>query len=186
MRAAVLAVLAVSSVAHAGGGGAILVPPAEVDLGAGAPIGASDATPSTEVLAGIHWASLYWKPTPFDLGVGYVGSFRRVMGQPFALNGVYLDMSYSLENHAHWRTWLSARGELFDHALGGALRIASEVFVQGANAAGGGNALAAVAGTFGLGVYVEAAHREIDPRFGATLLTAGVTMRVPFLFAAAD
>ena len=76
--AAVLAVMLAASSANAGGG-AIFVPPAEVDVGVGAPLGATaQYRSSTEILAGVHWASLYWHPTRFDVGLGYVGSFRQL------------------------------------------------------------------------------------------------------------
>jgi hypothetical protein len=199
-------VLALASpVAHARGI-AFLIPPAEVDVGVGAPLGDAAVGPSAEVLAGLHWASLYWKPSKLDIGVGYVGSFRAVRPDYAArmtsgsedhelrMNGGYLDLAYALDTRAHWRTWLAARGELFsaelDHhsfsAMGAALRVATEVFVQGAAAGGGHGGGAAVAGTFAIGLYVEASARDVPDQLGREQLTAGLTLRVPFLFAAAN
>jgi len=208
-KAAVLAVLLASSIAHAGRGGAILVPPAEVDVGVGATSGDAVTGPSTDVLCGIHWASLYWHPTPVDIGIGYVGSIRSVLpgfgfvareAEPtpidnkLRLNGGYFDLAYSLESKKHWRTWLAARGELLSgtvnlhsfSALGYALRINTEVFGQHAFAAAGRRVAAALAGTFALGVYVEASHRDIAPELGPNELSAGISMRVPFIAAIAD
>ena len=50
-------VIAAASTAHAGSG-AIAVPPMEVDVGEGTQVGAATVGPSTEILAGIHWASM--------------------------------------------------------------------------------------------------------------------------------
>ncbi|MBV8760924.1 MAG: hypothetical protein JO257_26755 [Deltaproteobacteria bacterium] len=204
--AAVAAVLLVASTASAGRGGAIAIPPAEVDVGAGSPIGAAAATgPSTEVLAGIHWASLYWHPTKVDVGFGYVGSFRPVLpgyaartdapdaiDNELRLNGGYLSLGYAIESHEHWRTWLDARIETLHasvnqqtfNALGAALRVSTEVFVAGAAGAGGHGGGALVAGTFALGVYVEAVHRDLPAELGPNGVSAGLSMRIPLILAA--
>jgi len=201
---AAVAVIAAASTAHARGG-AIFIPPAEVDVGAGAPVGAADVGPSTEVLAGIHWASMYWHPTHFDIGLGYVGSFRQVLpgfalrettidptANELALNGAYLSLGYTLESSKYIRTWLDARVETlhgsvnhdsFD-ALGAALRIATEVYVSGATGAGGHDGFAAIAGTFAVGVYVEAVHRDLPPELGPNGVSAGLSMRIPLIVAA--
>src|SRR5262245_52727065 len=112
MRAiALLATLAVAHTAEAGSWpGAIALPPMELDVGVGAPFG--EATTTTEVLAGVHWASLAWKPTRFDLGAGYAGSYRVLTTSQLArmdvapagddrleLHGVYIDAAYTLERH---------------------------------------------------------------------------------------
>ncbi|HEY5949806.1 MAG TPA: hypothetical protein VIV40_30130, partial [Kofleriaceae bacterium] len=102
--------------------GAIIVPPAEVDIGAGTPVGDVVVGPATEVRVGMHWASLYWKPTPLDIGIGYVGSYRdvapayterswQVEDHTFKLHGLYFNAAYAIETHRHWRTWLGARVE---------------------------------------------------------------------------
>ncbi len=204
MKLAVLAVLLAASTAHAGGG-AIAVPPMEVDVGAGSPIGAAVAGPSTEVLAGIHWASLYWHPTKVDVGIGYVGSFRPVLpgyearstmdtsaDNILRLDGGYLSIGYAIESHRYWRTWLDARVETLHasvnqtsfNALGAALRISTEVFVAGAAGGGGGGGGVLCAGTFALGVYVEAVHRDLPAELGSNGLSAGLSMRLPFILAA--
>jgi len=207
-RLAALAVLLVASTASAGGG-AIFVPPAEVSVGVGAPLGATaQYQSSTEVLAGIHWASLYWHPTRFDIGLGYVGSFRqlgassalRESGMPdsdanrLALDGGYISLAYAIESHPHWRTWLGARVESMEASLAGtsfavlgeAVRLDGEVFTTGAAAAGGHGGGALVAGAFSVGFYVEAVHRDLPPELGPNALTAGVSMRIPFILVAAN
>jgi hypothetical protein len=205
-RLVAFAVLLVASTASAGRGAVILIPPAEVDVGAGSPVGAATVGASTEVLAGIHWASLYWHPTRVDIGIGYVGSFRQVLpdystrmtGAPgtneLSLNGAYLSLGYAIESHEHWRTWLDARVETMDASvgnesfpvLGEAFRVATEVYTSGAAAAGGSGGGALVAGALSVGVYVEAVHRDLPPELGPNGVTAGVSMRIPFLFAAAN
>ena len=207
MKSAALVVLLVASTAHASGG-AIGTPPAEVDVGAGVPIGSTQVGSSTEVLAGIHWASLYWHPTHFDVGIGYVGSFRSVLPgyalratdggdsnmNRLALDGAYLSLGYAIESHRHWRTWLDARVETMEGSLDGAtfpvlgeaLRVSSEVFTAGAAAAGGSGGGALVAGTLSIGVYVEAVHRDLPAELGPTGVTAGISMRIPLILVAAN
>jgi hypothetical protein len=201
--AVVAAVLLAASTADAGHGG-FIIPPAEVDVGAGTPSGSAVIGPSTEVLAGVHWASLYWHPTRVDVGIGYVGSFRQVLPDyalravdpnvksELSLNGAYLSLGYAIESHPYWRTWLDARVETLHasvnnqdfNALGAALRIASEVYVSGAAGDGGGGSVVGVAGTFALGVYVEAVHRDLPAELGPNGVCAGLSMRIPFIIAA--
>ena len=159
------------------------------------------ATREEDLLAGLHWASLAWKPTPIDIGVGYVGSARQVVpgysartvdATPFdnqlRLDGGYLELGKTLQGSSrHWRTWLSARGELLHgsvndrsfSAIGGAVRVSSEVYLSGA--AGGRNAI--ICGTLALGIYVEASHRDIAPELGRDVVTSGVSIRLPFILA---
>jgi hypothetical protein len=211
MRLAVLvAIVLCAHLAHAGNAIGIVIPPAEVDLGTGVPLGGATATagPSTEVLAGVHWASLAWRPTPFDVGIGYVGSFRPVLpgyaardamstgsaDNELRMNGMYFDLAMALESKHFWRTWLAARGELLTagvngrsfSSLGVAARIATELYSTGCNGSGGHNAAGIVAGTFAVGVYVEASHRELSPELGPNAFSAGVSVRVPFIAAIAD
>lgn len=210
MRAAVLVAMVVicPALAHAGHGGAILIPPAEVDVGFGSTLGGAAITgTSAEVLAGMHWASLYWKPTPIDVGLGYVG-VRRGMLPGFAeretmpspddntlrLDGVYVDLAYTLESTQHWRTWLAGRAEWLDvransaayASHGFALRVASELFAQTVAADGHGGGFGVIAGTLALGLYVEASHRDLPPELGPDAVTAGLSLRVPFILAAVN
>jgi hypothetical protein len=202
---AAVAVLAATSTAHARGG-AIFIPPAEVDLGIGSPVGGATTGPSHDILAGIHWASLYWHPTHVDIGLGFVGSYRDVLpgytlratsdvnDNVLALDGAYLSLGYTLESRKHFRTWLDARietlhGSLDDqsfNALGSALRISTELYVSGAVGGGSGGGFVAVAGTWALGVYVEGSHRDIAPELGPNNVSIGVSMRVPLILAAAN
>ena len=69
-----LAGAAVPSTAHAGGGGAFL-PPMRVDVGPS--VSSIEDAPAGQVVAGIHWASVYPKgKAGFDVGIGIVSTFR--------------------------------------------------------------------------------------------------------------
>ena len=182
MRTALLVVAAVTltGTAHAGGG--IAVPPVELDFGIGAPV--RRMLPSTEILAGLHWASLYWKPTRFDVGAGYVGSYRVVGdGETSVMHGCYLSFATRFFQHEHWRGWIATRGELLrathddrsQTALGGALRISAEWFKHVFDRHRG-----IAAGTFGLGVFLELTYRDVPKPVGQRGGTLGVTIRLPF------
>ena len=196
MRFALLAVtcITLTGTAHAGSGG-ILVPPMEVDFGVGVPVGdqAETLSASTEVLAGVHWASLAWMPTRLDVGIGYVGSFRtiddpmRLADQSISLHGAYFSIGNRIATGKHWRTWLTARGELMrgndEHhdfgVLGSSLRVATELF--GSAKSGGRNAV--LVGTFALGIYAEITYRDVPAAYGSLGVTSGVSCRLPFLVA---
>jgi hypothetical protein len=190
----VVATITFATAAHAGKGG-FLIPPVEIDVGVGAPIGPAveRLAPSTEILAGVHWASLAWRPTKLDVGIGYVGSFRFI-DDPMALedrelrvHGGYFSLATTIARQNHWRTWLVARGELlraYDgervlSALGGSLRISTELFASGAT----GDRGLAVVGTLALGIYVEATYRDLPAELGPFGVTSGVTCRLPFIVA---
>lgn len=197
--------------ASAGSPGMIALPPLEVDVGHHIAVNGGQAvTSSTEVLVGIHWASLYWKPTSWDVGMGYVGS-RRALRRSFAptaersydstveepqlsMNGAYLTLSRSLYTRDSFRTWVELRGELLRvdnglrtfSSLGGAVRFAAEVYWSGVGGVSDHKAVAVFAGTWAFGVFIEGGHREIASQLGPSGVTSGVSIRIPFLFAAAS
>jgi hypothetical protein len=201
----VVAVLAASGPATAGGLGAIAIPSLAVEVGAGTPLGQTSAlASSTELRVGASFASLYWKPTSVDFTIGYVGSYRSPPSEPYAarttgmpvestlqLHGAYLEAAHAVETHRHWRTWLAARvetlaGDYEDRRLnvvGGAVRIGTELYAAGGGAAGGGNALAVFAGAVAIGVYVEGTARTLPKELGPLGVGAGVSMRLPFIAA---
>jgi len=209
MRIAVVGLLMVVSASALAKPGGIVILPAEVDVGAGVPLGDATAGTSTEVRAGLHFASLYWKPTRFDVGVGYAGSFRdlapavltasaRTMSTTedptLSLNGLYVTAAYAIENHAHWRTWLGGRVEALTGradedrltTFGVAARLATEMYIASAAGGGNNNALAFFAGSFAIGVYVEATRRSLPAELGPVGVAAGLTVRVPFIAAVGD
>lgn len=208
MRAALVgsavAVLAVLPRLADASPGAIAIPPLAIELGVGTPLGGAAATSaaSTELRAGGSWASLYWRPTRFDVAIGYVGSYRtlvladtaRSLGAPsreLELHGAYLELGYAIENHRHWRTWLGARVETMagDYGgrtlgvVGGAVRISSELYSTGVHGGSDNRVVAMFAGAFALGVYVEGTARTLPRELGPVGVGAGVSMRIPFIAA---
>ena len=197
-----LAVVAVTTTSAAAKPGAIFIPPAEVDIGAGTPVGDVVVGTSTEVRVGVHSASLYWKPTRFDVGIGYAGSYRDVApsfaargayeDNTLKLHGLYLNAAYAIETQRHWRTWLGVRfeglsgrydGESYS-VIGTAVRLAAEIYHAGVGAGGDSRAAAFFAGSFALGVYVEGVRRfNLPAELGPNGVGAGVTMRIPFIAA---
>ncbi len=179
-----------------------------VDVGSSVAIGGDAIVgPSIDVLAGIHWASLYWKPTAVDVGLGFVGSYRDVIPTAIArsttpstadnrlsLSGAYADVAYAVENHRHWRTWIAARVETLRgsvdgrsfSAFGAAARISTELFVSGARVTSRRNSIGVVSGALALGMYVEAVRRDLPRELGPLSVAAGLTIRVPFIAAVVD
>lgn len=198
-----LVVVAVTSHTAAASPGAIFIPPAEVDVGAASPIGPGVVGSSTELRVGVHSASLYWKPTAIDIGIGYAGSYREVApsfaaraneyaNNTLTLHGLYFHASYAIESHRHWRTWLGARVEGMTGSFGGesynvigtALRLSAELYSAGVGGGGDSRAVGFFAGTFALGVYVEGIKRfNLPAELGANGLGAGLSMRIPFIAA---
>jgi len=214
IRAAVVVVCVASlaGTAHAGGPAAIALPPLEIDIGASVPVaGGAAVGPSSEILVGVHWASLYWKRTSWDVGVGFVGASRpikpgyrmvaeRSVGQldevdpALSMRGTYLTLSRTLVDYGSFRTWIDLRGELLRSStgtnqfstLGGAVRIAAELYWAGVGGASDRKAVAVFAGTWAVGVFVEGSHRDLATELGPTGVTTGFSIRIPFLLAAAS
>jgi hypothetical protein len=189
--------------------GAIVVPPAEVEVGAASPIGpAADAEvgTATEFRVGFHWASMYWKPTPIDFGIGFVASTRESFIAPasertlapedsgLSLKGAYVSGAYAIENHKHWRTWLGARLEMLSGSNNGervtttgvAVRLATELYSASVAGVADNHVAAFFAGAWALGVYVEGLHRGIPGDISEVDAAAGLTMRIPFIAGVAD
>jgi hypothetical protein len=213
MRIGVAAVIVLAStgIAHAGKPAAIVIPPVELEVGAASPVGpAADAElgPATEFRVGMHWASLYWKPTKIDIGVGFVASYRDSYASMnsertlttgpddhmLSLKGMYVTGAYAIENHRHWRTWLGARLEMLTGSNSGervtttgvAVRLATELYSSSVGGVSDRSAIAMFAGAWALGVYVEGLHRGIPGDVTEVDAAAGVTMRIPFILAVAD
>lgn len=191
-------------------GGAIALPPMRVEVGTLFPIGGGEAVePATEFLIGMHSSALAWWPTSFDIGVGYIGSERTLVQgyrktvartrQPtvgddtFSLDGGYLSLGRTLARQPHFRTWIELRGELLKgtidarafSAIGGAVRLSAEIFGSGVGGHSDHNSIAMFAGTVSLGVYLEASHRDIALELGPTGISGGISIRLPFILAAA-
>lgn len=189
--------------------GAIVVPPAELEVGAASPVGSAadaDVGTATEFRVGFHTASLYWKPTRFDVGVGFVASTRESFIAPtsertigpedhgLSLKGAYVSGAYAIENHKHWRTWLGGRLEMLSGSNNGervtttgvAVRLATELYSASVTGVADNHVAAFFAGAWALGVYVEGLHRGIPGDLGEVDAAAGLTMRIPFIAGIAD
>jgi hypothetical protein len=189
-------------------GGGIVVPPMRIELGALFPvIGGAAVEPAAEVLIGAHWTAIAWRPTKIDIGVGYIGSTRRlvpgfravaertrqprVFDDSFSLDGAYLSLGHTIANQKHFRTWIELRGELLEgtidarafSAIGGAVRFSAEIFGSGVGGHSDHNSIAIFAGTVSFGVYLEASHRDIALELGPTGITGGFSFRLPFILA---
>jgi hypothetical protein len=202
MRIVVVAVVVVGC-----RGGGVFIPPAQVTSGAAVPITRAAAVrgASDEVLVGLHWASLAWKPTRFDIGIGYVGSWRPIApafatvardasgnaatppppSNQLDLEGGYLELAYAFHRQRHWRSWVSWRGELLSAsanasqftALGSAVRVATELYINGVIGGHGG----IIAGALALGAYAEVQGRELPSELGPVAVAGGFVLRVPFV-----
>ena len=205
MRLAVIIVLVVGSASLARArGGVLFVPPIEVDIGTGVPVGDSAAVTgaTTETLIGLHWASLAWMATPIELGVGYI-EHSQVTREPGVRARDDADrrapppVRWLL--HARLRRWSSTaiggrgspreanalRARMPDREFstrGGAVRLATELFATVHGAAGhGGAGRRASSARSRSAFYVEAARRQLPQELGATEVTAGLTFRLPFI-----
>jgi hypothetical protein len=202
---AVVALVIVPACLKGSSGGAMGVPPAKVDLGYLTFGTDQGAVTGKQWLVGLNWATIYPKKTRFDVGLGYVGAVfenpfveTRVEAAPpsrdskirppapdptIDLHGGYLEMAVRVASGSHWRTFLSGRGELSSvdgaSSLGAAARITTEMW--GGVMAGGKNAFAV--GVFALGVWVEGSTRELGDRAIVTAASAGMSVRIPLLFA---
>jgi hypothetical protein len=111
----------------------------------------------------------------------------RLEDQSITLHGGYLAIGTRIASGDHWRTWFTARGELMkgndghhDFGVAGtALRIATELYSAGT----AGDRGVVAAGTFALGVYVEASYRDVPIEYGPVGVTSGMSLRLPFLVA---
>ena len=200
MRLAALTVAAVTllpSVAAAGRG--VFIPPMRIDVGPSI----SHAEPAAQVVAGIHWASVYPSHRAnIDIGVGMIsassfgdeaagagGAAERTIApqQGLELVGGYVEVATRVAGAKWWRTWIGTRVESGRATLDGrpepfvgvATRASTEIFVAGAD--GGGSAV--MMGVFAIGVYGEIAVRRIDDVGDDLGASVGLSMRLPLIIA---
>jgi hypothetical protein len=205
MRGAIIVavVLGATAVTASAKPGVAFIPPMEIELGQVVTASASGRQiESTQLLIGVSWASLWPKDTPVDFSVGVICNMTPVPlardklssgmtgPQPGDVDtdaGPFVDLAVRTARGGAWRSWLGARGELIDQgdvsALGVAARASVEIWVPVKAADGGGNAMAAIVGTFALSAWAEAGLRE-QPHGAASFVAAGLGARIPFLIVA--
>jgi hypothetical protein len=205
MRGAIIVavVLGATTVTAAAKPGAAFIPPMEIELGQAVTASASGhQIESTQLLIGVSWASLWPKDTPVDVSIGVICNMTPVPlardkvslggegpqpGDVDTDSGPYVDVAVRTARGEAWRSWLGARGELMDQgevsALGVAARASVEIWVPVKGADSGGNAMAAIFGTFALSAWAEAGLRE-QPHGAASFVAAGLGARIPFLIVA--
>ena len=104
-----------------------------------------------------------------------------------AYGGGYLELAHTLSRGDFWRTWASGRGEYFgssafgqDRAgFGASGRLSAELYVSGVGIEPRGVFL----GSYAIGVYVEAAGRDLGPNVGNFGISTGLTFRTPLVIA---
>jgi hypothetical protein len=169
--------------------------PLRIDIGAQGANTSHGYLPGIEVRAGVHWASLSPTPTNFDIGLGVFGA--ALIGasndtMPGADNdvvygGAYLEAGETLSHGDYWRTWASARGEYLasnafgqeSSGFGVAGRLSAELYTSGVGVEPRGVFL----GTYAIGVYVEAAGRELGDGVSPVQISGGLTFRTPLVLA---
>ena len=194
-----LAGAAVPSTAHAGGGGAFL-PPMRVDVGPS--VSSIEDAPAGQVVAGIHWASVYPKgKAGFDVGIGIVSTFRgtdddatataRVTDpmaeadDPLGVFGGYVEVAARTAGNGWWRNWVGMRVESgragWDHRsrpyVGLVARVSTEAYLSGA--AGGHDGI--ILGVVAIGAYAEVAGRRIDDLGDDVAASVGLSFRIPLV-----
>ena len=169
--------------------------PLKVDLGASGVNTERGFAPGIGMAVGIHWASLSPRPTRTDVGLGVFGALLAAPDDTstmsdsngVAYGGAYLEVGRTLSQGSFWRTWASGRGEYLasgafsesDAGFGASGRLSAELYVSGVGIEPRGLFL----GTYAIGVYVEAAARDMAPGVGMFQASAGFTFRTPLVFA---
>jgi hypothetical protein len=181
------------------GTAAIFIPPLEVEWGEVSTASPNGPILTGEVLVGLSWASVFPRSTPVDISVGFItigstestspttASKRTVPGgaaeEPAHTSGTYVAADVRLREGPHWRTWIGGRGEVLDvggqPALGGFGRMSAEVWAGGM----GSDRNFLLLGTFAFSGWVEMGVRQRADHGRASVLGAGLGLRVPLMFA---
>ena len=175
------------------------LPPTRADIGPALLISESKTLTSVRFTAGVHAATVVKKRIPFDIGAGYVLlTGEREPANPKIPNdmppltmfhGGYLEGLYGFQagEDEKSRAWIGARGEILTHGGWGLVGRAAWELSGYAEACGSQSnsksiGAGAMAGYFGLGLFVEGGYHSMDmlgTRFNAATLSAGVTIRFP-------
>lgn len=208
LRFAVLR-FAVTSALALGAAGCIAgaLPPTRSDIGTTMQQPKGELRTGVRMSAGAHLASGTLNAAQkYDVGVGYVYESVEAGGRdigdaathgtaPQTSHGAYLSAARLVSNQLreNHRTWLELRVEFLRSSEAGAqdsvgvlARGTWEIFGAGEGGGGfsdncGGGAGYAV-GTTALGLYIEGGPRRTFENKGSFSATAGVSVRLPFLF----
>lgn len=195
--AAGVLVMAATATAHAGGG---FVPPMRIDLGTA--VSGSEHALGGQLVAGIHWASVYPKKTYLDVGIGIVStSFGgpeepapRKTGvrpgpvrDPLSIFAGYVEVATRPSGNGWWRTWIGTRIEAGQGArdghdqgmVGVAVRASAELWAGTATSDSGGGLL----GVGAIGLYGELSARRFEDDADDLGASVGFSFRVPLILA---
>lgn len=168
--------------------------PLKIDIGATTANTDAGFLGGVEIRAGIHWASLSPTPTNIDIGLGVFGAAlpgpknmtTTTDDDSVVYGGVYLEGGKTLSHGRFWRTWGTGRAEYLasdafgveDTGFGLAGRLSAELYASGVGIEPRGVFL----GTYAVGVYVEAAARDVGVDNVSVLqISAGLTFRTPLV-----
>lgn len=188
--------ITLSGTAHAGGG---FLPPMRVDLGAA--FSESEHDVGGQIVAGIHWASLYPKKTYLDVGLGVVStsfggpedpptmhtSARPRERDPLSIIAGYVEVATRPSGNGWWRTWVGTRVEAGQASrdgddqgmVGVAVRGSAELWLGTAASGSGGG----IFGVAALGVYGEMSARRFEDDANDLGASFGFSFRLPLVAA---
>lgn len=172
-----------------------LMAPLRIDIGA---IGADSdygLLTGAEASIGVHWASLAPEPTTFDVGLGVFGGALTNDRTPvdaagdhevLSYGGLYGEFGKTLSGGDYWRTWALGRAEYLGSegfgenrtSLGASAKLEAEVYLSGVGVSPEGLFL----GTYAIGVYAEAAVRQLGADVGRLQFGLGLTIRTPLVW----
>ncbi len=205
MRLRAIGVLTIGAALTATGCIAGALPPSRSDVGTTMTHADGEVATGVRVATGAHWASgSLDREQDYDIGVGYIyenasesgGDIRDEPGDgtdALVSHGVYASFATLLSRDIREddRTWFGLRSEYLrasdgSNSIGVLARGTWEIF--GASEGGGGfsdncgGGAGYAMGTTALGLYLEAGPRRTFNNEASVSATAGVSLRLPFLF----
>lgn len=188
---------------------AFALPPSRTDFGTTAIDPGTGRVTGVKLTTGVHTASArYDRPARTDVGAGYVYEGTRPAPQPMPVSarpegprddealddahGAYLELSRAVQMSRHHRTWLGLRSEALWHdsgqrSLGVSSRLSWELFGASNGSGSRSTRCGFVAGTWtgtsAFGAFVETGARAREGAPTELVATAGLTVRLPLLFA---
>lgn len=178
---------------------AAALPPSQTEIGPALVARGGDLQGGLKLATGAHLASAELEDPTYDFGAGYV--FESYAHEPSAddrkhgrtasvdmAHGGYLDVARRIARGHHSRTWLGLRGESLwsggDEVpdLGLMVRLGWELFSVGSGAEVTSEGVAAASGTVAIGGYFATGYRASPAGGGELIATAGLSIRLPFIF----